>query len=450
MDDTPRYLVAVVGAGPAGLFAARELAAIGAHVALFNRDIKPGGLAEYGIYPDKLKMKVGLRAQFKQTLANPNVEYYGNVTIGAQGDLTLAQLWQMGFQAILVTAGAQGTKWLGLPGEHLHGVFHAKELVYHYNHLPPFSQQAYKFGKRVAIIGAGNVMVDIARYLIERVQVDEVAAFVRRGPMEIKFDRKQVEYIAPNLDWNAYSREIDRVAASMRTVGQDPEFARRTMQQLRTKAGPAQSNTCFWMRFLSSPAAMLDNGQGSVAGLDIEETRLEMGADEPRAVPTGQHKLFEMDSVIFAIGDRVDETLGLPVRDHLFQVSQQPRFPQEGVSYEIGEPQSGLPLPGLFVAGWSRKASSGLVGIARKDGVNAAQAVGQYLQSLSAAPFPGLERLHAALQSLQNKPLVTQADLLKLEAVERVRARVSGRADFQFDNNEDMLAAMQLAHPVNR
>jgi ferredoxin--NADP+ reductase len=203
------------------------------------------------------------------------------------------------------------------------------------------------------------------------------------------------------------------------------------------------------MRFLSSPAAILDNGQGSVGGLDIEETRLEMGADEPRAVPAGRHKLFEMDSVIFAIGDRVDETLGLPVRDHLFQVSRQPRFPQEGVSYEISDPQSGLPLPGLFVAGWSRKASSGLVGIARKDGVNAAQAVSQYLQSLPAAPFPGLERVRAALQILQNKPLVTQADLLKLEAVERVRARISGRADFQFDNNEDMLAAMQLTHPVN-
>jgi len=72
--------VAVVGAGPAGLFAARELSAHGVNVILFNRDIKPGGLAEYGIFPDKLKMKEGLRAQFRQILSDPNITYFGNVT----------------------------------------------------------------------------------------------------------------------------------------------------------------------------------------------------------------------------------------------------------------------------------------------------------------------------------------------------------------------------------
>ena len=65
-ENDPGYVVAVIGAGPAGLFAAKQLAAEGVHVALLNRDIKPGGLAEYGIYPDKHKMKDGLRAQFRQ------------------------------------------------------------------------------------------------------------------------------------------------------------------------------------------------------------------------------------------------------------------------------------------------------------------------------------------------------------------------------------------------
>jgi ferredoxin--NADP+ reductase len=85
---TDQYLVAVVGAGPAGLFGARELANQGAHVVLFNRDIKPGGLAEYGIYPTKHTMKMGLRKQFRQILDNPNIDYYGNLSIGAQGDLS--------------------------------------------------------------------------------------------------------------------------------------------------------------------------------------------------------------------------------------------------------------------------------------------------------------------------------------------------------------------------
>ena len=121
MDDKQslKYLVAIVGAGPAGLFAARQLALAGARVVVFNRDVKPGGLAEYGIFPDKHKMKEGLRKQFRNLLAMPQIEYWGNVTVGQDADLTLDDLRAFGFQAILVTVGAQGTKWLGLPGEEL-------------------------------------------------------------------------------------------------------------------------------------------------------------------------------------------------------------------------------------------------------------------------------------------------------------------------------------------
>ncbi len=137
-----QFTIAVVGAGPAGLFASRQLAESGAKVLLFNRDIKPGGLAEYGIYPDKVKMKEGLRKQFQQILEMPTVHYFGNVVIGRKGDLTLDDLQALGVDAIVVTAGAQGTKWLGIPGESIpKGVYHAKDIVYHYNKLPPYSQK---------------------------------------------------------------------------------------------------------------------------------------------------------------------------------------------------------------------------------------------------------------------------------------------------------------------
>src|SRR5512140_2353242 len=99
--------IAVIGAGPAGLFAARELALKNINVVLINRDIKPGGLAEYGIYPDKKTMKDGLRAQFRKILALPNIYYYGNLMIGRQADIRLDELQAMGFGAILVSVGAQ-------------------------------------------------------------------------------------------------------------------------------------------------------------------------------------------------------------------------------------------------------------------------------------------------------------------------------------------------------
>ena len=86
-------------------------------------------------------MKKGLRKQFRQVLEHPNIHYFGNVTVREDSELNLESLQQMGFKAIMVTVGAQGTKWLGLPGEDLKGVYHAKDIVYHYNQLPPFSTQ---------------------------------------------------------------------------------------------------------------------------------------------------------------------------------------------------------------------------------------------------------------------------------------------------------------------
>jgi len=448
MDQTDRHIVAIVGAGPAGLFAARELASQGVQVVLFNRDIKPGGLAEYGIYPDKIKMKTGLRAQFRQILELPNIEYYGNVVIGQQGDLTLDDLRQMGFQAILVAAGAQGTKWLGLPGEHLRGVYHAKDVVYHYNKLPPFSQQDLEIGKRVAIIGVGNVMMDIARYLISVRKVDEVVAFARRGPAEIKFDRKELEAVVANLDLAAFDREIERVAREMRALGQHPEVAKEFIHSAAARGVWMQSHTLFWIRFLSSPRRILDDGSGRVGGLEVEDNRLVLEDGEVKARGLGKFQVFDVDTVIFAIGDRVDENLGLPVHNFAFDKNPNPRFPIEGESYEAYDSEKDQPIEGVFVAGWSRKASSGLVGVARKDGVNGARAVLQYVANLPSAAPDVLEKVQKALERLPH-PVVTKDALKLLETAEQAKMQERGVEDFKFASNQEMLEVMGLLKAVS-
>ena len=432
---TNQYFVAVIGAGPAGLFGARELANQGARVLLLNRDIKPGGLAEYGIYPNKHIMKNGLRKQFRQIMDLPNLDYYGNITVGSQGDLTLDDLRALGVQAILVTVGAQGTKWLGLPGEDLTGVYHAKDVVYYYNHLPPFTQRTFHFGKRCAVIGAGNVMLDIAHYLAREKKVDEMIAVVRRGPAEIKFEKKEMEYVIDNLDQAALDAEIQRVASIMEAVHQDPAAARATILEALPKALPKVSDTRFRFEFLASPVQMIGDENGYLKQVEIEDNILVEANGDTKARGTGNKRRLDVETVIFAIGDKVDDSFGLPIEWNEFVKNPNPRFPIDGTSYES-------PMEDVFVGGWSRQASTGLVGYARKDGTNASKAVWQYLQSKQPIE-PNLKAVAEKIKSL-NKPIVTKDDIKKLEVIEIAEAQKRGVEEFKFDNNDDMLQALGL------
>lgn len=438
-----RYLAAIVGAGPAGLFAARELALNGVHVALFNRDIKPGGLAEYGIYPEKHRMKEGLRAQFRQVLALPNVDYFGNLTIGLHGGLRLDELKPMGFQAVLVTAGAQGTKRLGLPGEDLRGVIHAKDLVFHYNRLPPFSQKGFEIGQRVVVVGMGNVMLDITRFLASQPQVKDVVAVARRGPGEIKFSRGELEEVVRLLDMPDLQQEVDRVSPLMRSLGENPEEFMGFIRMALAKAHDCASHVHFTLKFLAAPRQILGDAQGRVCGLEVEENTLVIENGEITARSLGSTHLLPADTVVFAIGDSVDVALGLPVKGGRYVICPMPRFPVEGVSYEVCSDADDCPWEGVFVAGWSRKASSGLVGIARRDGVNGAKAVLDYLQTLAPSmdDVPGrlIDRLAAVTE-----PIVTKPHLERLEAVEKDRAQALGLEEFKFGSNQEMLQAMGL------
>jgi ferredoxin--NADP+ reductase len=446
MADNPgNHLVVVIGAGPAGLFASKELANHGAAVTLLNRDVKPGGLAEYGIYHDKFKMKEGLRRQFHQILELPGIEYYGNVVVGQKGDVTLAALRAMGFQALLVTAGAQGTKWLGLPGEDLVGVYHAKELVYHYNLLPPYSQRKYQIGKRVALIGAGNVMLDIAHWLVRDLKVDEVVAVVRRGPSEVKFTKKELESVARNLDLTALEAEMARVRPAADAVGQAVYEARDFMLSALPKALERVSDTRFRFDFLASPRRILGGEQGVVRGLEVEDTTLICVEGEVQAKRLGTTRVLDVDTVIFCIGDKVDESFGLPVRWNAFVKHTEPRFPVDGLSYEAYDPDMGRPVDRVFVAGWSREASSGLVGVARKDGENGAQAVLEYLAGLPGLKQPQtvLNNFHAHLERL-GKPIVRKEHLRRLEQAEEDEAARRGVETFKYGDNAAMFAAMGL------
>ena len=439
----PNYLVAVVGAGPAGLYAAKQLVGQGAYVFLFNRDIKPGGLAEYGIYPDKHKMKDGLRAQFRQILAHPQVEYFGNILIGNHGDLRLEDLREMGFQALLVTVGAQDTKWLGLPGESIEGVYHAKDIVYYYNRLPPYSQQPYQIGKRVVIVGMGNVMLDIAHWLVYEKQVNQIIALARRGPSEVKFIKEELEYVVANLDLLGLDKELKNISSVIQFDGQSAAQLKEMVNAALKKAPETNSKTNFSLKFLVSPKRILGDASGRVCGLVLENNTLVAHNGEIKARGLGTIQTLDVDTVIFAIGDKVDTNIGLPIDGNEYLKNPLPRFPVNGLSYELCDHVSGCALEGTFVAGWSRKASIGLVGIAHKDGMNGAKVVMAYLQTLPTIDALPLNEIHERLNQVP-KALVTKADLDRLEAVERSEAEARALEEYKFASNEDMLKAAGL------
>src|SRR5215470_18177196 len=260
--------VFVVGAGPAGLFAAQKLALAGHETIIFNRDVKPGGLAEYGIYPVKDKMKFGLRKQFAKVLSLPNVHYFGHVPVGINSAVSIETLREFKPAAMVFAVGAQGTKKLGLMGEEAGGVYCAKDFVYFYNQLPPFASQDFSTGKRVAIIGMGNVMVDIARWLLvdcpDR-KTEEVIVIARRGPLEAKFDEKEFAHIEMYLDRKAFQDELQRVKDRMAAVGQDiAKVPEETFPCLVKNPDQPAMDARLTFRFLSSPTAISAGPDGRI------------------------------------------------------------------------------------------------------------------------------------------------------------------------------------------
>jgi len=439
------HLVGIIGAGPAGLYAAKKLTDAGAYVVLFNRDIKPGGLAEYGIFPTKHKMKEGLRKQFRRILAHPQVDYYGNCSIGEKGELTLADLQALGFDALICAAGAQGTKTLGLPGEDAVGVMHAKDLVYHYNHLPPFSQRQFPIGKRVAIIGMGNVMLDLAHFLLRLwKEVEEVIVVARRGPAERKYDEKEYKFIEAFVDQAALRQEIARLRPHLEAVGQDVPALIADMTTETPLPRPTDCPGRMLFRFLASPTRVLTDADGCVRGLEVEENTLVSRNGTVSARGTGTYVELPLESVIFAIGDRVDEAIGLPYADGTFVTAAE-------TAYQVYDPVQQRGLERIYVIGWSRRASDGLVGKAKQDAETGVEAV---LHTLAQVPAPESDVIQTRRQTIRALVTerciapITSTDVALLEEAERQCAAQGQVQEYKFDSNEAMLQAIrsQQAH----
>ena len=275
MSATTSHVIIVAGAGPAGMAVASSLSKAGHEVIILNRDIKFGGLAEYGIFPSKLKLRGGLKKQYWELLERPNVHYFGNVSIGNGKDLTVDEVRNLGASAVVFSIGAQGTKAIGVEGDSAQGVFHAKDVVYHFNRLPGFGDRPFDMGKHVAVIGAGDVMVDVAHWLIRYKKVERVTAIVRRGPVERKYNPKEIRAVCSNMDLDGITKEFDRIKDRMAAVGQKADEVLKGLTDEFTKCEPTVSETKMGFKFLASPKRILVDGNNRVRGLEMEDNKLE-------------------------------------------------------------------------------------------------------------------------------------------------------------------------------
>ncbi|GBL38782.1 hypothetical protein EMGBD2_00400 [Nitrospirota bacterium] len=220
--------------------------------------------------------------------------------------------------AIVFSSGAQGTKSIGVEGDSAQGVFHAKDVVFHFNRLPGYGDQPFEMGKHVGIIGVGDVMVDIARWLINYKKVERVTAIARRGPVERKYNPKEIRTVCSNMSLEGIAAEFVRIKDRLAAVGQNADDVQKGLTDEFTKCEPKVSDAKMGFRFLASPKRILVDAHNRVRGLELEENKLEPKGDDTAAVGLKQYYEFACDSVVFAVGDKVDATLGLPYKNGVF------------------------------------------------------------------------------------------------------------------------------------
>jgi ferredoxin--NADP+ reductase len=446
MSTQHKHVIIVAGAGPAGMAVAASLGKAGHEIIILNRDIKFGGLAEYGIFPSKLKLRGGLRKQYWDLLQQPNVHYFGNVSIGKDKDLTVDDVRSLGASAVVFSIGAQGTKAIGVEGDSAQGVFHAKDVVYHFNRLPGFGDRPFEMGKHVAVIGAGDVMVDIAHWLTRYKKVERVTAIVRRGPAERKYNPKEIRAVCANMDLEGIKNEFDRIKDRLVAVGQNPDEIQKGLFDEFTKCEPAASRTKMGFRFLASPKRILVDEHNRVRGLEMEENKLEPKGEDTAAVGLKQFYEFPCDSVVFAVGDKVDDTVGLPYKGGTFLTNPNKtgNDPDDAL-FQAYDETSGKILEGLFLAGWARKASEGLVGVAKRDGDWCAEVVTRYLETKAAgSPVSAvLDKLQARLKERKSRP-VDITGLRALQAAEKAHKDMTDCiGEFKYVTNQEMLSLIE-------
>lgn len=355
-NDASRLRVAIVGSGPAGMYAADEILRYpGATVDVYERLDKPYGLARYGVAPDHQRTRK-IHNQFDVIASQPGFQLHLGIEVGI--DITHEQL-AAGYTAVIYTVGAPNDRKLDIPGEGLPGSMSATGFVGWYNGHPDFCDIDVNLDhERVVVIGNGNVALDVARILtadpeslaktdiapaaldrLRQSKVREVVLLGRRGPAEAAFTLPELVGLGALTDVDVvvenHSESIScdtQVGAALSSIAGRParEVDRRIV-----------------LRFRSAPARILGNER--VEGIEVQRTHLVNDNGKIRATATDETTVLEAGMVLRSIG-----FYGRPVDDLPFD-EQTGTVPNT----------AGRVVPGTYVAGWIKRGPTGFLGTNR-------------------------------------------------------------------------------------
>src|SRR6056297_1779370 len=385
-DDVP-LRVAIVGAGPSGLFAADALlkARDDVRVDVFDRLPTPYGLVRYGVAPDHAKIKSVTKA-FEKTCRDPRLRFFGNVDVGK--DVTVDELGRYA-HAVILAVGASSDRSLGVPGEDLEGSLSATEFVAWYNGHPDYVDlEPHLDARHVAVVGMGNVAVDVARILAKSVEelattdiadhaiealaesrVEEISMLGRRGPAQAKWTTKELRELGELENADLYVDPAELVLDSASAAAAEADaMTKRNLGLLADFAAqqPRGKPRKLHLRFFVSPAA-LHGDDGHVRTMTLGRNRLEeREGGYLSAVDTGERETILADLVLRSVGYRGVAIPGVP-----FDV-RRGVVPNEGGRVVDEE---GHAVPGMYVAGWIKRGPSGVIGTNKADAMRTVEAL---------------------------------------------------------------------------
>lgn len=438
--------VAVIGAGPAGIYASDVLTSEyeAATVDLFDRLPAPYGLVRYGVAPDHPRIKEIIKA-LRRVLSRDEIRFIGNVHYGT--DITLTDL-RRHYDAVIFSTGARRDRPLDIPGIDLPGSYGAADFVSWYDGHPDVPRTWPLEAREVAVLGAGNVALDIARMLAKPAdeqlgteiagnvyqglavnKATDIHVFARRGPAQIKFSPMEFRELShsPSVDVIVHPEgfEIDEASQKAINSTKSIKLVVDTMMKYMDRE-PTDAPHRIHIHLCQSPVAVL--GTDAVEGLRTERTEL-IGDGTVRG--TGEFTDWPVQAVYRAVGYLSSHLADLPFDRHAGVVPN-----------DAGRVLDAdwMVVDATYVTGWIKRGPIGLIGHTKSD---AAETIASLLADLPGLRAPEVDDPDAILGHLSGNGVdyTTWAEWERLDAHEVALGAEQGRERVKLVPRADMITA---------